>query len=295
MRISAKIAVVGLVALVVAGVFYSLRDDAGPVSAASDGGPAEERGVSGPADPRAAASASAPAGAVPPAPASSGRLVELAQNLLGMQPGPTAQQVRIARDFEVLYTKWDLPLFESMFARPTPADVLEERIDWFHDRLGTCSPGQLMSWRDDLNARYSYTCERGTLEVGFPLDEKSGLLTGLALGARGIDPIDAARDAADAALLLTVEWSDQGFLQTFSDTFELEKMKAFFADIRRKYGACKRGETYLVSARGALFMIDCERGVRLMKVELNDDDKIRGFKISSPPAPGAQAEAAGSQ
>lgn len=227
-----------------------------------------------------------------PAPGS-GLLADLAERLLRGEKGASEEHHRMNREFGALYSAWDVRRFESIFAKAPPSHVMEERIDWFHDRLGTCGPGVVMNVRDELRARFSYECEGGRLEAEFTLDEKTRLLTGVAMGARGIDPIDAAIDAADEALLLTVEWGNQRFLQTFNDKFEIEKMKTFFEEVRTEYGACKRGKTLLVSARGALFEVNCERGDRTMKIELNDADKIRVFTLTVPPSPDAQAGAGG--
>lgn len=223
----------------------------------------------------------------------SGLLADMAERLLRGPKGASEEQQRMKQEFGALYSEWDVHRFESMFAKAPPPHVMEERIDWFRDRLGACGPGAVMNVRDELRARFSYDCEGGRLEAEFTLDEKTRLLAGVAMGARGIDPVDAAIDAADEALLLTSEWSNQRFLQTFNDKFDIDKMKIFFESVRATYGACKRRKTLLASARGALFEVKCERGERTMKIELNDADKIRAFKLTEPPSPDAQADGGG--
>jgi hypothetical protein len=60
-------------------------------------------------------------------------------------------------------------------------------------------------------------------------------------------------------------------------------MRQFFLDVRSTRGACSLGEPDLVSVRGALIHLECERGRGLMKVELKqEEDRIRQLWIRDP-------------
>lgn len=77
--------------------------------------------------------------------------------------------------------------------------------------------------------------------------------------------------------------SDTLFRRSFSETVEEEKIRRFLLDVRSKHGDCSLGEPDLVSVRGTLIHLNCERSVRLMKLELmQEDDRIKILSIRDP-------------
>ena len=194
---------------------------------------------------------------------------------------PTPDQVRTASAIVELFNTFDLEAAGEVYEDPSIG--MEEWFTWLRDRVGECGEGEPMVVRDESQARYIYPCEHGELEVGFKINPETGKVPGLIMGARNVALADPVREAAEAVMRLYDEWDPALFRSTFSDKFDEEEIRRFLLDVRSERGACTLGEPDLVSVRGTLIHLNCERGVRLMKVELlQQEDRIRTLWIRDP-------------
>jgi hypothetical protein len=210
---------------------------------------------------------------------------DIVERLLAGGRKPSDTQWQVARDFQALYTEWSDPRFEGLFARPSPETgaKLAERVEWFRQRLGECQPGQPASVADAEHARFIYTCERGQLEATFTLDARTLKIDGVAIGARDTEPEPAVLAAAQGVVALERAWDLELFRRTFGERHEPEKVRTFLAGVLANRGPCRLGEADRVSARGGLFALHCEQAERLLKVELDDDDRVGSYAITAPP------------
>jgi hypothetical protein len=193
---------------------------------------------------------------------------------------PTAEQARFAGEIVGLFNEFDPEVAGALYEQ-TAAET-EEWIQWLRARLGRCEAGEPMFVKGD-RARYLYPCEHGQLEAGFEINPDTGKTPNLVMGGRGVELADPVREAAEAVMRLYDAWDPELFRRTFSEKFELEGFRRFLLDVRSENGDCSLGETDLVSVRGVMIHLDCERSVQLMKLELRqEDDRIRSLTISDP-------------
>lgn len=204
-------------------------------------------------------------------------LVELLSQV--PQP-PSHEQAQVAGQVIALFNQFDLDAAAGLFERPSAG--LEEWVQWLRARVGECGAGEPMMVRDDA-VRYRYTCEHGQLEAQFSLSPETGKIPGLMMAARGIELAEPVREAAEAVMRLYDQWDPALFRRSFSEKFEEEKIRRFLLDVRSKHGDCSLGEPDLVSVRGTFIHLNCERSVRLMKLELmQEDDRIKILSIRDP-------------
>lgn len=193
---------------------------------------------------------------------------------------PTQAQAQMARRMIGLFNDFDLDAAAGVFEKATIGT--EEWFIWLRGRVGECGEGRPLVVRDNDWIRYIHECERGQLEAEFRIDPETGKVPALIMGARGIGLEDAVREAAETVVRLMASWDLELFRRTFTDSFDAEKMRRFFLDLRSERGACSLGATDLASARGALIGLECEKARRLMKIELDAEDRIRTFWIRHP-------------
>ena len=204
-------------------------------------------------------------------------LVELLSQV--PQP-PSHEQAQVAGQVIALFNEFDPDAAAGLFERPSAG--LEEWVQWLRARVGECGAGEPMMVKDDA-VRYRYTCEHGQLEAQFSLSPETGKIPGLMMAARGIELAEPVREAAETVMRLYDQWDPALFHRSFGETFEEEKIRRFLLDVRSKHGDCSLGEPELVSVRGTLIHLNCERSVRLMKVELmQEDDRIQILWIRAP-------------
>ena len=278
LRVTVVVAMLAIVAGLAWFVGSGERAMFGADTAAQDAAPAEHAATA-PSGPVAGASRGTQERA---APVSLDRL----GRLLAGDRKPSDTQRQVARDFHALYGRWEDGRYEALFARPSPerAARIEERVEWFRQRLGECGEGAPLSVTDAENARFVYTCERGALEAGFTLDPESLRITGMAIGARGVEPEPAVLAAARNVVALIQAWDLATFEQTFGAKYQPEQVRKFLEEIRATRGTCRLGKPDLVSARGGLFLLPCEHAERLLKIELDDEDRIAVYRITAPPS-----------
>lgn len=185
-----------------------------------------------------------------------------------------------AHDLLALYRRWDDARHDARFAAGD-ADRLARRLAWFKDQLGECAPGEPLFRRSDLLGRYLYTCERGQLEAEFTLDATSSKVRKLYTGARDLQPPAPVLTAAGRALDLLAAWDGDAFPHLFGPAFAAGPFERFLADVRARWGACRIAGVDLASERGALLDLACERGDRLMILDLADDGRIARFLLTA--------------
>lgn len=191
-----------------------------------------------------------------------------------------AQQLAAIERVAALYDRWDDESFSALFETEGPPWVLQEKLEWFRAQVGECGTPRTLVVPTPTRARFVFPCERGEFEAAITLvDEQTPRITRMLSGVRGVDPPADVLQAAEAALALYERFDEARFRQLFADRFELEDMREFFTATRAGWGPCELEDLDLASHRGALFDLSCEIGPRLMKVELDDDDRIRGFLL----------------
>src|SRR5690606_20748549 len=135
----------------------------------------------------------------------------------------------------------------------------EEYFVWMRARLGGCGDGEPMNVANEFRARYIYQCERGHLEAGFEIDDETGKIPGMLLGARGVPLEGAVQEAADAVMRLFDAWDTELYRRTFNEEkLDMEEVQDLFKNTREEFGACTLGEPDLVGARGGLIGLNCE-------------------------------------
>ncbi len=268
----------GIVAVLGCLTYLSLGHPDAPelksVDSAPGSGSAGQASVVGVAAPDAP-----PAGTRASVPDASLLLDRFARLLAGPRE-PTQAQAQMARRMIGLFNDFDLDAAAEVFEKTTIGT--EEWFLWLRGRVGECGEGRPLVVRDDDRIRYIHECEHGQLESEFRINPETGKLPALIMGARGVDLDDTVREAAETVVRLMASWDLELFRRTFSDSFDAEKMRRFFLDLRSERGACSLGAIDLASARGALIGLECEKARRLMKVELNQEDRIRTFWIRDP-------------
>lgn len=204
-------------------------------------------------------------------------LVELLSQV--PQP-PSHEQAQAAAQVIALFNEFDLDAAAGLFEKPSIGH--EEWVQWLRARVGECGAGEPMLVKDEA-VRYRYECEHGQLEAQFSLSPETGKIPGLLMAARGVELAEPVREAAETVMRLYDQWDPALFRRSFSEKFEEEKIRRFLLDVRSKHGDCSLGEPDLVSVRGAFIHLQCERSVRLMKIELmQEDDRIKILSIRDP-------------
>lgn len=178
-----------------------------------------------------------------------------------------------AETLHALYQHWDEQAFAELMHDGASDAELDETLEWFHERLGECAAPEVLSISDAGSVRWVYPCAEGELEAQFGLDD-DGKVRKLMLGAHRIDPPPDVREAAEAVLSLQRGWNDTLFTTFFSEAFEREETRVYLETFTAEWGACTFEGIDLGGARGALIDVTCVKGPRLLKVQLDDDDRI---------------------
>ncbi|WP_045116095.1 hypothetical protein [Plesiocystis pacifica] len=157
-------------------------------------------------------------------------------------------------------------------------DWLDENLEFLRPRIGECGePEPIIAGSEQT--RLLYPCGDATVEAAFFMEEDGDKLRHIVLGGRDLEPNAAVTEAAELVLSLIVEWQRERFLEGFTEAFEEDETRDFFASVRAERGRCTLGSVDLASPQGALWFIECEDGPGLLKVSLDDDDRIRKLLI----------------
>jgi hypothetical protein len=104
-------------------------------------------------------------------------------------------------------------------------------------------------------------------------------------GAGAAQDAPPAEHAATAPSgLVAGAWDLATFEQTFGAKYQPEQVRKFLEELRATRGTCGLGKPDLVSARGGLFLLLCEHAERLLKIELDDEDRIAAYRVTTPPS-----------
>lgn len=122
----------------------------------------------------------------------------------------------------------------------------------------------------------------GEFEAEIELDPGSRKIRTMLVGAREKEPPAGVRAAAEAALGLARAWDRGRFEQVFDGSFTPEEVERSLAEVRAAWGDCRIAGVDLASPTGALFKLGCERGERLMIVDVDEEGLIRRFAIQAP-------------
>jgi len=171
-----------------------------------------------------------------------------------------------------LYGAWDADAFGELMVEGADAVALEETLAWFHARLGECAAPEILAVADSGSVRWVYPCAGGELEAEFGMEDDR--VRRLMLGAHHIEPPAEVRAAAEVVLALQRSWSDELFAATFSAAFDSAETRAYLGQHTADWGVCTLERVDLGGARGGLLDVACEHGPRLLKVQLDDDDRI---------------------
>ena len=187
-------------------------------------------------------------------------------------PARVEDTVEQAELLAALYRSWDAEVFGALMVDGADATVLEETLEWFHARLGTCGAPEVLAVSDAGSIRWLYPCAGGELEAELVMEDDR--VRRMMLGAHRIEPPAEVRAAADAVLALQRGWNDALFAAHFSDAFDRAETRDWIAQHTDEWGLCTLGNVDLGGARGGLLDVDCTHGPRLLKVQLDDDDRL---------------------
>lgn len=200
--------------------------------------------------------------------------------------GPSDAQREAIEAFAALYREFDEKRYRTAFAVPDESWVLREQLEWFASVLGECGAPEPLEIASETSARFVFRCETGELEVEVALvDPTTSRMRGLRSGVRGIDPPEVVLLAAERSLALYHAFDASLVPALFEEKFDPAELEQGLADARAKWGACTLGDVDLARHRGALFDLHCEAGLRLMKVELAEDDRITNLFFTDPRPP----------
>lgn len=171
-----------------------------------------------------------------------------------------------------LHNDWDDETARALWG--PKVITMEELTTWFHDQVGPCNGFSPMEVENDLEARFVFECERGQLEIRFGVDGSTGEVEHLLAGARGINPPVHVRQAAEH--LVALANGDPTFepgIDSKLDTIDIQEVLAKIA----ARGPCKIDRVHLGSARGARFVLECDKGPMTLLVDLDAHGSLRRF------------------
>lgn len=199
----------------------------------------------------------------------------------GAEPPPTSDVMpRLASEYGASINAADAGRMLPYYAPgPRTERVSGHHARWLHGRLGACGAPQLM-WTDtERGARFTYPCERGSLEAHFIVDER-GQISRLRSGAHGIATPTLLRNAV-LALTASLPWSPE---TKYPFTNNLGSKNS------RKLGSCEVLRPWVVGSHGGLFHLKCEHGdTAVLRVALNSKgtlsraDLLPGDVYKGPP------------
>jgi RNA polymerase sigma factor (sigma-70 family) len=199
---------------------------------------------------------------------------------------PTDVQREAIENVAALYREFDETRYRTAFDVPEESWILREQLEWFASAVGECGEPEPLEIASETSARFVFRCETGELEIEIALvDATTPRMRGLRSGVRGVDPPEVVRVAAERALALYHDYDAAVVPGLFEEKFDPVEVEAELADARAKWGACTLGDVDLARHRGALFDLHCESGLRLMKVELAEDDRITNLWFTDPRPP----------
>ena len=157
----------------------------------------------------------------------------------------------VAAEFVAVYNDWDAPRAAAIFATDSSkrASKLQKHFAWLEDQLGACGAPQYMYSTSNRGARYTFACERGSLEAWIKLD-KAGKIFKMSSGATGVAAPPDLQEAASAVVAsLPLSACRKPAFQT-----------NLTAGWPRDLGACTLGRPWVFGHHAGLFHVVCEGG-----------------------------------
>lgn len=244
------------------------KDTTEPEASSRDGSSEPQPRASDPAGYAGLDSADAAEPSPPPAPKKPARALSARQRELASELGRLLDNEDSTRAF-----------VERNFERGGVHDWLDESLEFLRPQIGECDQPEPIVVQGPQRARLLYPCERGSVEATLILEQGSDKLEGILFGGRDIEPNPAVTEAAQLVLALIIHWDRERFLAGFTEAFDEGETRDFFASVRAERGHCTLDGIDLASAQGALWFIECDNGPALLKVSLDDDDRIHTLLI----------------
>ncbi|EDM78727.1 hypothetical protein PPSIR1_12118 [Plesiocystis pacifica SIR-1] len=244
------------------------KDTAAPKASSRDSSSEPQARTSDPAGYAGLDGADAADSSPPPAPQKPVRALSARQRELADELGRLLDNEESTRAF-----------VERNFERGGVHDWLDESLEFLRPRIGACDQPDPIVVQGPQRARLLYPCERGSVEATLILEQGGGKLEGILFGGRDIEPNPAVTEAAQLVLALIIHWDRERFLAGFTEAFDEGETRDFFASVRGERGRCVLDGIDLASAQGALWFIECDSGPALLKVSLDDDDRIHTLLI----------------
>lgn len=157
----------------------------------------------------------------------------------------------VAAEFVAVYNDWDAPRAAALFAADSSkrASKLQKHFAWLEDQLGACGEPQYMYSTSNRGARYTYACERGSLETWLKLD-KAGKILKMSSGATGVAAPPDLQEAARAVVAsLPLSACPKPAFQTNLTTGWPNSL-----------GSCTLGRPWVFGHTTGLFHVLCEGG-----------------------------------
>ncbi len=177
----------------------------------------------------------------------------------------------VAAEFVAVYNTWDATRAAALFAsNPSKrATKLQKHFAWLEDQLGVCGAPQYMYSTSNRGARYTFACERGSLEAWIKLD-KAGKIFKMSSGATAVAaPPDLQEAASTVVASLPLSAKARPKFQT--------NLTAGWA---HELGACTLGRPWVFGQHTGLFHVVCEGGKRaVLGVRVDKDGKLLRAKL----------------
>jgi len=175
----------------------------------------------------------------------------------------------VAAEFVAVYNAWDASRAAAMFASDPSkrASKLQKHFTWLEDQLGACGEPQYMYSTSNRGARYTFACERGSLEAWIKLD-KAGKIFKMSSGATGVAAPPDLQEAA-SSVVAAMPLSGKPAFQT-----------NLTAGWPHDLGSCTLGRPWVFGHHTGLFHVVCEGGKRaVLGVRVNKDGTLVRAKL----------------
>ncbi len=171
----------------------------------------------------------------------------------------------VAAEYGAVYNDWDETRLRALYPADAKLDPepTRERLAWMRAQLGACGSPEFMWSYGKRSARFTYACERGALEAAITLDE-AGHIVSVRSGAAGI-PTPPELLAAAEVLLASLPW-------TWDTKRSFEHNLNLYDALQ--LGRCELARPWVVSERGGLFHVRCDRGPAVLRLGLHANATI---------------------
>ncbi len=172
---------------------------------------------------------------------------------------------------------------DELFAADAPhlRRIMDETLEYHREALGHCEPVVACEGQSE-SPRFVSRCERGSWEIQ-PRTDIDGRIVALLAGASDVEPTAAVYAAAERALDLRARWDPERARELFVPDYDFDELERVMARTVENWGACSLDGVDLANPRGAIFELDCEIGRHAMRLDLDDEDRLRRFRLWNKP------------